>query len=346
MKLVIQIPCYNEGLTLPAVIRDLPRAVSGVDKVEFLIVDDGSTDGTAQIARSLGVDHVVRHSRNLGLARAFRTGLDACLAAGADIIVNTDGDNQYDGADVAALVAPILAGEADLVVGDRQTDGIEHFSPFKRLLQKVGSLVVRLVSGVEIPDAVSGFRAMSRQAAMRINIVSSFSYTIEMLIQSRAKGFAVVAVPVRTNPKTRESRLFRSPWRFIERSVTTMLRMYAMYKPLRAFLYVGFALTFLGCLPIARFLWLFFFDVAGGHIQSLVLGGVLVVIGLLTVLVGVVADLVGFNRQLIEMTLEKVRHLELQLAARDGADGDRSEPAGSAVSPAKTSRPRSVTGRG
>lgn len=330
MKLIIQVPCFNEALTLPDVIRDLPRSLPGVDCVEYLVIDDGSVDGTGDIARSLGVHHVVRHSRNLGLARAFRTGLEASLVAGADIVVNTDGDNQYGGPDVAALIAPILDGEADLVVGDRGTDQITHFSPLKRCLQRTGSRLVRRVSGVDIPDAVSGFRAMSRKAAMRINIVSSFSYTIEMLIQSRAKGLTVVSVPVRTNPKTRESRLFRSPIRFIERSVTTMLRMYAMYKPLRAFLYIGLVLTIFGLVPIARFLWLVLFDVAGGHIQSLILGGGLVVIGLLTMLIGIVADLVGFNRQLIEMTLEKVRALEFTIAGQQAERGALTTPASGA----------------
>lgn len=311
MRLIIQIPCFNEEGTLPEVVADLPRQLPGIDQVEFLIVDDGSTDRTVAVAAALGVHHIIRHRRNRGLAAAFRTGIDACLARGADIIVNTDGDNQYFGGDIGALIQPIVAGEADVVVGDRQVQAIAHFSPFKKRLQRLGSLVLRRLSGLDIPDAVSGFRAMSREAALRLNIVSSFSYTTEMLIQAGHKGLAVAAVPVRTNPKTRDSRLFKSTWRFVERSATTMLRMYAMYRPLRSFVTIGAVLFALGLLPVLRFLVLWSLGDGGGHIQSLVLGGVLLVLGTLALLLGIVADLIGFNRQILEITLEKVRRLEL-----------------------------------
>jgi glycosyltransferase involved in cell wall biosynthesis len=311
MKLIVQIPCFNEAETLRQTLDDIPRRIAGVDPVEILVVDDGSTDGTADLARELGVDHVVRHKTNMGLARSFRTGIEAGLARGADIIVNTDGDNQYAGTDIPRLIAPILAGEADIVVGDRQTATVAHFSRGKKLLQRLGSFVVRRLSHTDVPDAVSGFRAISRDAALHLNIVSSFSYTIEMLIQAERKKITIASVPVGTNAKTRSSRLFKSIPGFIGQSLATMVRMYAMYRPLRVFFYLGLGLSLAGALPILRFLYLYMIGNGDGHIQSLVLGGVLVVIGFVTLLFGLLADLVNFNRQLIEMTLEKVRRLEL-----------------------------------
>ncbi|HEU4967618.1 glycosyltransferase family 2 protein [Sphingomonas sp.] len=310
MKLIVQIPCYNEEHTLPATVADIPRSIPGIDTVEVLIIDDGSTDRTIEVAREIGVDHIVRNKRNVGLARTFRKGLDACIAMGADIIVNTDGDNQYRGADIAKLVQPIVAGEVDVVVGDRQTGRIEHFSTPKKLLQRFGSWVVRSFSGVDVPDAVSGFRAISREAAYRLNIVSPFSYTIEMLIQVGRKGMAFASVPVGTNEKTRDSRLFKSVFRFIERSGSTTLRMYAMYQPLRVFTLIGAIMAIIGMIPMVRFLYFFFLGAGGGKIQSLILGSALLTIGALTFVMGLLADLLSQNRQLIEMTLEKVRRLE------------------------------------
>lgn len=313
MKLIIQIPCYNEEHTLPQTVKDLPDTINGIDVIEYMIIDDGSTDNTVEVAKSLGVHHIVMNKNNKGLARTFRKGLDECLKRGADIIVNTDGDNQYAGWDVAKLVVPILEGRADVVVGDRKTSDIAHFSPVKKLLQRVGSYVVKKVSGVKVPDAVSGFRAYSREAALQLNIVSPFSYTIEALIQSGKKHMAVTHVPVETNAKTRESRLFTSIPKFIERQVTTILRMYTMYQPLRVFVLMGAVITLIGLVPIIRFLIFYMMGDGNGHIQSLILGGVLTLLGIITFLIAILADLINFNRQLIEQTLEKVRRIELQM---------------------------------
>lgn len=312
MKIIIQIPCFNEFETLPQTVRDLPRQIEGVTAIEYLVIDDGSSDGTADLAHELGVHHVLRNTTNLGLARSFARGIHFALGAGADIIVNTDGDNQYFGGDIAKLVGPIVRGEAEVVIGDRQTGKISHFSPTKKLLQRFGSSVVRTFSGVQVPDAVSGFRAISRDAAMQLNIVSSFSYTIEMLIQVGKKSIAVTSVPVETNPKTRDSRLFKSVFRFIERSGTTAVRMYAMYQPLRIFSLIGAVIAVIGMIPIIRFLYFYFFIGGSGKIQSLVIGSALLTVGSLTFVIGLLADLVGRNRQLLEMTLERVRRLDLE----------------------------------
>jgi glycosyltransferase involved in cell wall biosynthesis len=311
VKLVVQIPCYNEEHTLPATLADIPRQIDGVDAVEILIIDDGSTDDTIRVAEENGVDHIVVNPRNLGLARSFRRGLDACLKLGADIIVNTDGDNQYAGWDIPKLIQPILDGKAELVVGDRQTDKVQHFSKRKKLLQRFGSGAVARLAGIDIPDAVSGFRAISREAALKLNIVSSFSYTTEMLIQAGKKHMAVASVPVGTNEKTRESRLFKSIPSFIQKQVSTMVRMYAMYQPLRVCFYVGTILGLIGVFPIVRFLISYALGNGAGHIQSLVIGGVFLVLGFIAYMFGIIADIVNFNRQLIEITLEKVRRLEL-----------------------------------
>lgn len=318
MKLIVQIPCLNEEHTLPQTLRDIPRQIDGIDSIEILVIDDGSSDRTVEVAREFGVDHVVRNKTNIGLARSFRAGLDASLRAGADVIVNTDGDNQYSGADIAKLVQPILAGRADIVIGDRQTSGIGHFSWRKKLLQKVGSRVVRILSEVDVPDAVSGFRAISRDAALQINIVSPFSYTIEMLIQVGKKHIAYESVPIATNLTTRDSRLFSSIGKFMERSVTTMVRMYTMFQPLRVFTLIGGFIVLLGAAPVVRFLYLFLIGEAGGHIQSLVIGGSLLVVGVVTLLIGLLADLINYNRQLIEMILERVRRIELAGTSEDG----------------------------
>lgn len=327
MKLIIQIPCFNEENTLAETVSDIPRRIDGIDEVEILIIDDGSTDKTVDVARKIGVDHILQNKTNKGLARSFRDGLDACLRLGADIIVNTDGDNQYVGNEIPKLIGPILRGEADIVVGDRQTESVAHFSPLKKKLQKLGSSMVRRLSGTDIPDAVSGFRAISKEAALNLNIVSSFSYTVEMLIQASRKNMAIMSVPVDTNPKTRESRLFSSMPRFIERTLTTMIRMYAMYQPLRFFFYIGLVLLIIGSLPIIRFLFFYFSGDGGGHVQSLVLGALLIIIGIISFLVGFVADLINFNRHLLEMTLNRVRRLELTRFDLRKAQDDLISPA-------------------
>lgn len=311
MKLIVQIPCYNEEKTLPRTVADIPRQIAGIDTVEILVIDDGSTDRTVETAKAARVDHIVSNTLNQGLARTFRRGLDECLRLGADIIVNTDGDNQYAGRDIPKLIQPILDHTAEIVVGDRQTAQIAHFSPLKKFLQWLGSGMVRKLSGVQVPDAVSGFRAISRKAAIHLNIISTFSYTIEMLIQAGKKQMAVVHVPVNTNPVTRESRLYRSIPKFIGYQVSNMIRMYAMYQPLRVFFYIGTALFLCGLLPILRFLFFYFKGAGDGHIQSLILGGALLSMGFIAYLVGLVADLISHNRQLVEMTLERAKRAEL-----------------------------------
>lgn len=321
MKLIVQIPCLNEAETLPQTLADIPRTIPGIDEIELLVIDDGSTDHTVEVARRAGVHHIVRNTRTLGLARSFRRGLDACLRAGADIIVNTDGDNQYSGADIPKLLVPILDGTADIVVGDRQTSRLANFSPVKKLLQRVGSGVVQRLAGTALPDTVSGFRAISREAALQLNIVSSFSYTTEMVIQAGKKRLAMVSVPIRTNPHTRSSRLAQSIPHFVARSTSTMIRTYAMYQPLRVFFYIGTVLFLIGVVPIVRFLYYFVAGSGAGHVQSLVIGGAFLIMGFVAYMIGLVADLIAVNRQLLETALERIRRLELEREHRPpGAD--------------------------
>jgi glycosyltransferase involved in cell wall biosynthesis len=315
MKLVIQIPCFNEEQTLPQTVRDLPPSIPGIGAIETLVIDDGSHDRTAAVARELGVHHVVRMSRHVGLARTFRAGLDAALMAGADIIVNTDADNQYRGEDIARLVEPILAGRADIVVGDRGVATLELFSPVKRLLQRFGSWVVQLASNVAIPDATSGFRAFSREAALRTTVLSEYSYTLETLIQAGAHRLAIEYVPIRVNAKTRESRLIASAPEFIGKSLLTILRVYATYQPLRVFLAIGGVFLAVGLAYVIRFLYFYFITGgAAGHVQSLILAAVLIILGVQVALIGLIADLVGVNRRMMEDTLYRIRKLELEAA--------------------------------
>ena len=309
-KLIVQIPAYNEQASIAEAISCIPRSVPGVDQVTVLVIDDGSSDNTSEIARQAGADHVVRHTTNRGLARAFLTGIETCLALGADIIVNTDADNQYDAADIPKLVEPILQGRADIVIGDRQIDQVPHFSPMKKRLQRLGSAVVRRLSSTDIPDAVSGFRAISRDAAMRLNIGSDFSYTIEMLIQAGHDRLAVTSVPIRTNPTERKSRLFKSTPQFIFRSALTLLRIYVTYKPFRAFVTMGLILGVIGLIPMIRFLYYYFVDGGAGHIQSLVFGSSFLMMGGLFFMFGLLAELIAFNRKTLGLTLTKIRCLE------------------------------------
>ena len=316
MKLIIQIPCYNEEATLPQTIRDLPQALPGVDEVEYLVVDDGSIDRTAEVARDLGVGHVVRLKQNCGLANAFVTGLETALQLGADVIVNTDADNQYRGEDIARLIQPILDGDADIAVGDRGVAALEHFSPLKRLLQRWGSWVVGRAAGIPIPDATSGFRAFTREAALRLTVLSDYTYTLETLIQAGARRMAVVYVPIATNPQTRQSRLVRSIPSFLALSIVTIVRFYTMYRPMRVFTMFGGAFIAGGVVLGLRFVYYFVQGMGTGKVQSLILAAILTIVGFQICLIGLMADLVGLNRKMVEESLYRVRRIELDAGER------------------------------
>jgi glycosyltransferase involved in cell wall biosynthesis len=309
-KLIVQIPCYNEAPTLAETLAALPREIPGIDRIEILIVDDGSNDATAQVARACGAHHIVRFARNLGLAAAFTAGLQECVRQGADIIVNTDADNQYEAKDIPGLIEPLLAGRADIVVGNRQVADLAHFSPMKRRLQMLGSWVIAHASGLETPDATSGFRAMTRDAALRTFVLSSYSYTVETLIQAGASRMTVEYVPVRVKANTRPSRLMRSVPQYIRKSAVTILRSYTMYRPLRVFLALGVSLIVLGIVPGVRFLYLFAIGQRVGHVQSLILAAILIIVGFHVLLIGLLADLLSCNRKLLEELIYRVRKLE------------------------------------
>ena len=307
MKLIIQIPCFNEEASLPVTLAQLPRALAGIDVVEWLVIDDGSTDRTVEVARALGVDHIVSLTKNFGLAKAFMAGVRACLKNGADIIVNTDADNQYHADDIPNLIAPILEGRAQIVIGSRSIDSISHFSQTKKLFQKLGSWVVRLASGTNIPDAPSGFRAISASAARNLNIFSNYTYTLEMIIQAGQKGIAVTWVPVRTNPKLRSSRLMGSMTQYILRSLMTIIRIFVTYRPFRFFVIIGSVLIFCGTLLGLRFVYYYFLvDKSVGMVQSLILASILIGIGFQTVTLAFIADLLSVNRRLLERIIEKL----------------------------------------
>jgi glycosyltransferase involved in cell wall biosynthesis len=313
MKLIIQIPCYNEAATLTETVHAFPRTLPGIDRIEVLVIDDGSEDETAVVARSAGVDHVVRHKGNLGLAAAFRTGLDASLRFGADIIVNTDADNQYHAEDIAKLVAPIVAGRASLVVGDRGVGSLAHFPWYKRLLQRLGSWVISRTSGLQTPDATSGFRAMDRETALRTLVLSDYSYTLETLIQAGSRRTRVEFVPIRVNPNTRPSRLMRGIPQYVRTSGATIVRAYVTYRALRVFTILGSILVLLGMIPGLRFLYFFFSGNRTGHIQSLLLAAILIIVGFQVMLIGLLADVLSANRRIAEESLYRLRRLDLPI---------------------------------
>ncbi|MDC0358685.1 glycosyltransferase family 2 protein [Oligoflexia bacterium] len=311
MKLIIQIPCLNEAETLPLVFEDLPKSIEGISTIETLVIDDGSTDNTSKIAKNLGATHIIRNTKNLGLALTFRAGLDYCLKQGADIIVNMDGDNQYKGSEISKLIAPILAQEADAVVGDRQTDTIASFSPLKKFLQRFGSKIIRRLSRTNIQDATSGFRAFTREAAIQLTILSHYTYTLESILQSHTKGLAITNVPVSVNPQTRESRLMDNMRSYVAFSIATIIRVFTMYNPLRVFVYAGSAFIAVGSVLVLRFLYYYFAVGGAGKIQSLVIAAICVIVGVTVVLVGFIADIIQFNRRLLEDILVRVKRLEI-----------------------------------
>jgi glycosyltransferase involved in cell wall biosynthesis len=313
MKLIIQIPCWNEEDQLPATLADLPREVPGIEAVEWLVIDDGSSDRTVDVARECGVDHIVRLTNNKGLAAAFQAGLDAALKLGADIVVNTDADNQYDAASIPKLIAPILAGDADMVVGARPIDEIEHFSPVKKRLQRLGSAVVRRASETGIEDTTSGFRAYNREAALQVQVVSKFTYTLETIIQAGKMTVAIDHVAIKTNPKTRESRLFPSMWEYVRRNTVSIFRIYALYEPLRVFISAAIVVGLLGAILWGRFLIDYIAHGHSGHVQSLIVGAVLFIAAIQLAALGVVGDILAGNRVLNQRILERVRRVELQL---------------------------------
>lgn len=308
MKLVVQIPCLNEEQTLPLVLKTIPKKIAGIDEIEVLVIDDGSTDQTIAVAKKHGVKHFVIHPRNKGLARSFHDGLMKSLQMGADIIVNTDGDNQYAQEKIGDLVRPILNNEADMVIADRQVQQIEHFSPGKKIMQAIGTKILNAAAGTKVPDAPSGFRAYSREAALQLNVVTRFSYAMETLIQAGNKRISIASVPIKTNPKTRESRLFKSSWEHVYKSGMAITRAFIMYRPYIIFNTLGVALLVLGLVPFARYLYFFLVDrTPGDHLQSLILGSVLLIASFISLTLGIIADLTRINRALNEEMLEQIK---------------------------------------
>lgn len=310
MKLIIQIPCLNEADTLEVALNDLPKHIDGVDEIEILIINDGSTDNTVEVAKKWGVNHVVSFPRNKGLAKGFMAGLDACIRLGADIIVNTDADNQYYGSDIEKLIRPILDGKAEIVIGERPIDDTEHFSPLKKKLQHLGSFVVRKASNTDIPDAPSGFRAYSREAALHTNVINNYTYTLETIVQAGREGLAITSVPIRTNPELRKSRLFHSMFEYVKRSMLTIVRAYMMYRPLTFFTIVGL-IPFLGGIGLGiRFLLFYLRGAGNGHIQSLVFASMLIMLGVMVIVIGMQADILAANRKLLEDIQYRIRRME------------------------------------
>ena len=312
MKLVIQIPCYNEEKALPITLTDLPKKIEGIDEIEVLIIDDGSKDNTVEVAKSLGVKHVVNMPHNCGLAKAFVAGLQKSLEIGADIIVNTDADNQYCANDIEKLVKPILAGDADIVIGTRPVSKIEHFSPLKKLLQKLGSCVMRLISSTEVEDAPSGFRAFSRNSALQLNVFDNYTYTLETIIQARAKGLILKCVPINVNADLRKSKLVKSMFDYIIRSVFTMIRMFIIYRPFRFFAIIAGLFLTLGTILGLRFLYYYVFSSGNGHIQSLILSAILIITGVQIAVIAVLSELMSINRKLLEDIQKRIKLQDLK----------------------------------
>ncbi|MDE7251404.1 MAG: glycosyltransferase family 2 protein [Acetatifactor sp.] len=317
MKLIIQIPCYNEAETLEITLNDLPKHIDGIDTIEYLIINDGSKDNTVEVAKNWGVHHVVSFTRNKGLAKGFMAGLDACCKLGADIIVNTDADNQYSGADIETIVRPIIEGKADIVIGERPIDEIEHFSPLKKKLQHLGSWVVQQASHTKIPDAPSGFRAFSREAAMRMNVMNEYTYTLETIVQAGRNRMAIMSVPIHTNPELRESRLFSSMFGYIKKSMMTIIRAFMMYRPMKFFVTIGIIFALIGTAIGVRFMFFYFNGVGEGHTQSLILASMMIIIGVQTAIVGLQGDIIAANRKLLEDIQYRVKGLELTKEAEE-----------------------------
>ena len=317
MKLIIQIPCYNEEETLTIALDELPKHIDGIDEIEYLIINDGSKDNTVEVAKKWGVNYVVSFKRNKGLARGFMAGLDACLRNGADIIVNTDADNQYCADDIEKLVRPILEGKSDIVIGERPIDETEHFSPLKKKLQRLGSWTVRVASNSDIPDAPSGFRAYSREAAMKMNVVNEYTYTLETIVQAGRSKMAMTSVPIRTNAELRPSRLFSSMFGYVKKSMVTIIRAFMMYKPLRFFTLIGGAIFLLGLAIGIRFLVFLFQGAGNGHVQSLILSSTLLLLGFQTFIVGLQADIIAANRKLLEDIQYRVKKLDYKFDEKD-----------------------------
>lgn len=310
VKLVIQVPCFNEEETLPLVLESMPKKIKGIDSIDILIIDDGSTDRTVEVAKSYGVRHFVRHKKNMGLARSFHDGVNYALSIGADIVVNTDGDNQYPQERIGDLVQPILEGKAEIVIGDRQTSKIEHFSGFKKLMQRFGSWVVNKAAGTDLPDAASGFRAYSKESLMRINIVTQFSYCMETIIQAGNKRIPIESIKIETNPKTRESRLFKNIWQHMFKSGSAIVRSYIMYRPHLIFITLGTFLLALGLVPFLRYIIIYMNGDRGSHIQSLLLGSVLIFAAIIAFALAVISDIIRTNRTLQEDALERIKRLQ------------------------------------
>ena len=322
MKLIIQIPCYNEAKTLTIALDALPKRIDGIDEIEYLIINDGSQDDTVQVAKDWGVDYVVSFPQNKGLASGFMAGIDACIRNGADIIVNTDADNQYCGEDIEKLVRPILDGKAEIVIGERPIDDIEDFSPLKKKLQHLGSFVVRMASATDIPDAPSGFRAFSKDAAMHLNVVNQYTYTLETIVQAGRNRMAITSVPVRTNPELRKSRLFHSMGSYIKKSMLTIIRAFLMYRPLTFFSICGLIPFTIGFIYIVRFLIFFARGNGAGHTQSLVVATMLIIIGFMTFILGLQADIIAANRKILEDVQYRIRRMEAGDSSEGQADKD------------------------